>query len=43
MREAQEKSQRNPAFSDYKEKAQEAELKYIKAQLEEERTKNQYR
>lgn len=42
MKNAQEKSQRSPAFPDYKEKAKEAELDYVKAQLEEERDKAKY-
>lgn len=41
MRNDQEKAARNPYFSDYKEKAKDSEMEYLKAQLEEEKSKNQ--
>jgi len=37
MKEAQEKSERNPYFSDYKEKAKDAEIEWHKAKEEEKR------
>lgn len=37
MKEAQEKSKRNPYFSDYKEKAKDAEIEWHKAKEEEKR------
>lgn len=43
MKNAQEKSQRHPAFSDYKQDAKEKEIEYLKAQLEEERDNQRYR
>lgn len=37
MKEAQEKAKRNPYFSDYKEKAKDAEIEWHKAKEEEKR------
>ena len=35
MREAQKKVQRNPYFSDYKKEAKQAEIEYLKKEIEE--------
>lgn len=38
MKNAQEKAKRNPYFNDYKEKAKDKEIEYLKTQLEEEKS-----